>query len=37
LRHAANHLAPCVCLGKPFGVHALESALTCALQDVDPS
>jgi CheY-like chemotaxis protein len=37
LRHAANHLVPCVFLGKPFGVHALESALTCALQDVHPS
>jgi CheY-like chemotaxis protein len=37
LRHAANHLVPCVFLGKPFGVHALESALTCALQDVHHS
>jgi ActR/RegA family two-component response regulator len=33
LRHAAHHLLPCIFLGKPFGVDALESALTCALQD----
>jgi two-component system, NtrC family, response regulator GlrR len=37
LQQAASHLGPCVFLEKPFGIHALESALTCALQHVTPS